>query len=408
VKFCQLTSRKVKALQAKKKPGYYADGSGVYLQISRYGTSSWVFRYTLDGRVRDMGMGSAEIITLRGAREMAREFRQQLISGEDPLALRNAKKEARRAEEAKRKTFIECADAYIAAHSGEWRSSKHVAQWRSSLEMYAYPVLGKLPVDAIELPHILNVLEPIWREKRETASRLRGRIERILAWATVRRYRKGDNPAKWEHHLDELLPKIPKDAQKKHHAALPLGELGGFMAELRARTGTVTRALEFTILTASRSGEVRGARWDEVDLKEAVWVIPADRMKSNRAHRVPLSDRAVKILRDMHRENEYVFPGARGPRMSTTAMLELTWEVGGKDLTVHGFRSCFSDWCRDQTSFSRDVVEMALAHTIKDKSEAAYRRLDALDKRRRLMEQWSRFLMAPRVTAKVTPLRGGA
>jgi len=407
MKFCQLTSRKVAAIKAAKKPGYYADGSGVYLQISRYGTASWVFRYTLDGKVHDMGLGSAEIITLAGARQTARELRQQLIAGDDPLALRNAKHAARRAEAAKRKTFIECANAYITAHSSGWRSAKHVQQWRTSLETYAFPIIGKLPVDAIELPHILNVLEPIWQEKRETASRLRGRMERILAWATVRKYRQGDNPAKWEHHLDELLPK-GREAQK-HHAALPLGELADFMSELRAKTGTVARALEFTILTAARTGEVLGAKWGEIDLKEGVWLVPAERAKSNRPHRVPLSNRAITILHGMHRENEYVFPGARRPRMSSTAMLELVWELrGGRGLTVHGFRSCFSDWARDHTSFSRDVVEMALAHSIKDKSEAAYRRLDALDKRRRLMEQWSRFLMAPAVTADVTPLRRGA
>jgi integrase len=406
MKFCQLTTRKVASLKAAGKPGYYADGSGVYLQISRYGTSSWVFRYALNGRTRDMGMGSAEIITLKGARQMAREFRLQLINGDDPLALRNAKKDARRAEEAKRKTFRECADAYIAAHSTEWRSAKHVQQWRSTIETYAFPTLGNLPVDAIQLPHILKVLEPIWRDKNETASRLRGRIERILSWATVRGYRRGDNPAKWKHHLDELLPK--KGAQKKHLAALPLEEIADFMSELRAKTGTVARALEFTILTACRTGEVLGARWDEIDLKEAVWVIPADRMKSNRQHRVPLSDRAVKILPGMMRENDYVFPGARKPTMSSTAMLELVWEMRGHGLTVHGFRSSFSDWARDHTSFSRDVVDMALAHSVKDKSEAAYRRLDALDKRRRLIEQWSRFLLAPAITADVTPLRRGA
>jgi integrase len=406
LKFCQLTSRKVAALKASKKPGYYADGSGVYLQISRYGTASWVFRYTLDGKVRDMGLGSAEVVSLAGARQAAREFRQQLINGDDPLALRNAKHAARRAEAAKRKTFIECADAYIAAHSSEWRSIKHIQQWRSSLEAYAFPILGKLPIDAIELPHILNVLEPIWRDKNETATRLRGRIERILAWATVRKYRQGDNPAKWEHHLDELLPR--GRAAPKHHAALPLGELADFMSELRGKTGTVARALEFTILTASRTNEVRGAKWEEVDFKEAVWTVPADRAKSHRPHRVPLSDRAVEILRDMNRRGEFIFLGARGPRMSSTAMLELAWEMRGRGITVHGFRSCFSDWARDHTSFSRDVVEMALAHTVKDKSEAAYRRLDALDKRRRLMDQWARFLAAPFVSAGVTPLRKGA
>lgn len=402
MKFCQLTTRKIAAIKKAGRSGYFADGSGLYLQISRYGTSSWIFRYTLDGRVRDMGLGSAEIISLAGARQAARELRQQLIAGDDPLALRNAKHAARRAEAAKRKTFIECAGAYVDAHRSEWRSTKNAQQWQSSLEMYAFPHIGSLMVDQIELPHILSVLEPIWREKTETATRLRARIERILAWATVRKYRQGDNPARWQGHLSEMLPKVV-GRKKQHYAALSLEDLPGFMSELRAKPRTVARALEFTILAAARSGEVRGARWDEVE--EAVWTVPADRAKSNRPHRVPLSDRAVEILRAMHRENQFVFPGAKGPRMSSTAMIELLWEMRGKGVTVHGFRSCFSDWARDHTSFSRDVVEMALAHTVKDKSEAAYRRLDALDKRRRLMEQWSRFLMAPAITADVTPLR---
>jgi integrase len=399
----RLTDRRI---AAAKERGYYADGGNLYLQVSKYGTKSWVFRYAVVGKTRDMGLGGFPQITLKLARELAREQREHLLRGDDPIDVRQGKRDRLRAAAAKRKTFAECADDYISAHADAWRNDKHRKQWKVTLETYAFPVMGKLPVDAIDLPHILRVLEPIWREKPETASRLRGRIERILSWATVRKYRKGENPARWSGHLSEMLPAKTKVRKPKHHAALPFAEMSDFMAVLRRTDGISARALEFTILTAARTGEVITSRWDEIDFDEAVWSVPAARMKSNRPHRVPLSKRAIELLRAMPRDSSgYIFPGSiAGKPISNTAMLKLLTDMRS-GLTVHGFRSAFSDWARERTAYPRDVIEMCLAHTIKDKSEAAYRRGDALEKRRRLMESWSQYCDSPATGATVTTLR---
>ena len=405
----QLTARKI---ATAKKPGYYGDGGGLYLQVSKYGTKSWVFRFMRNRRNRDMGLGSLDTFSLKEARERARECRKLVTDGIDPIKARQAKRDEAAAKEAARVTFEEAAGRYISAHSSSWKNEKHRAQWASTLETYAYPVMGKLPVDAIDLPHVLKVLEPIWSKKPETASRVRGRIERVLAWATVRKYRKGDNPARWTGHLDEMLPSRQKLRKTKHHAALPFAELPAFMAALRARDFMSARALEFTILTAARTSEAIKAKWSEVDFKAGVWTVPGERMKAGKEHEVPLSKRALAILESVHREGTddgFIFIGARsGAPLSNLAMLEMLRGMRGYGFTVHGFRSTFRDWAGDRTNYARDVIEHALAHRIKDKAEASYRRASALEKRRRLMEEWARYCNSPVVAPEVVPLHAQA
>ena len=366
MKTLQLTERTVKSV---REPGYYGDGSNLYLQISAYGTRSWVFRYKLNGKAHEMGLGSVNTFTLKQARERARAARQLLADGVDPIQAKREKRATKLAADAKRITFSEAASLYISAHEKAW-SRRHRDQWQASLERHAFPVLGKLTVDAIELPHIRRVLEPMWNEKTETANRVRNRIERVLAWATVGGFRQGDNPARWSGHLAEMLPSRAKLQAVQHMAAMPFVELPAFMEDLRKREDITSRALEFTILTAARTGEIIGCTWDEIDLKEKLWTIPGSRMKSGRAHRVPLSDRAAEILENLHNDGGLVFP------INNMRMVRLLHTMR-EGLSVHGFRSTFSDWCRERTNYPRDIVEMALAHAIKDKTEAAYRRGDA-------------------------------
>jgi integrase len=400
MKTLQLTARTVNSATER---GYYGDGSGLYLQISKYGTRSWVFRYTLHGRRREMGIGPINTLSLKEARERARAARQLLLDGIDPIEARKQRRDAARAAAAKHIAFEQAASQYIAAHEQGWRNERHRREWRSSLAAHAFPVLGKLSVDAIELPHILKVLEPMWSTKTETANRVRGRIERILAWATVRGYRKGENPARWGGHLKELLASRPKLQPVKHMPALPFNELPAFMAELRKRSGLVARALEFCILTAARTGEITGARWDEISLKDKVWTVPAVRTKSGKSHRVPLTNRTLEIIDHIDNRGECIFG------VDPTAMLKLLRRMRGDGITVHGFRSSFSDWARERTAYPRDVIELALAHALKDKTEAAYRRGDAIEKRRRLMEEWARYCSSPaQVSAEVTPIGGAA
>jgi integrase len=379
----QLTTRKVAS--AKTPNSYYGDGGGLYLQVSAYGTRSWVYRYTIAGDRREMGLGSLDTFTLKEARGRARECRQLVNQGIDPIDARRAKRDARRAEAAKRLTFKEAAKKYIDAHAGEWRNAVHAAQWSTSLETYAYPVLGDMSVSDIDLPHVLKVLTPIWNDKTETASRIRARIERVLAWATVAKFRSGDNPATWRGNLKEALAAPAKIKKIKHHPALPYVELPAFMAELRARDGIAARALEFTVLTAARTGEVTGAAWAEIDLARKVWTIPADRMKAQKEHRVPLSDRAVEIVVGLPRAGDVVFPGLK--RKSMVWVLQSLRD----GITVHGLRSTFRDWAAERTAYPREVIEHALAHKLKDAAEAAYARSDALEKRRRLMVEWARY-----------------
>ena len=379
-------------------PGLYADGGNLYLQVAVNGDSvarSWIFRFAIDGKRREMGLGAVHTFGLKDARAKAAELRKLVYEGRDPIAERDAQRAALAAASAKRRTFDECVASYSRAHSPKW-SAKHAYQWGSAMTRFASPVLGKLPVDIIDVSFVVRVLEPIWHERPEVASRLRGAIESVLAWATVRQFRSGDNPARWTNHLEELLPSRREILPVEHFAALAYRDVPGLIAKLRERSGIVGRALEFLILTASRSGEVLGARWDEIGLAERVWTVPAERMKSRREHRVPLCDRALAILNEMklYRRNGFVFPSERRENLGESPMRELLKRLGYK-ATIHGMRSTFRDWAGEQTNFAREVCEAALAHAIGNKVEQAYRRGDALEKRRRLMEAWADFCSRP-------------
>jgi integrase len=376
----------------------HADGRGLYLLVSRRGTKSWIYRYRQDGRLHDMGLGSAADVSLARARRKARACREQRADGIDPLAAKRTGKQRRRLEAARAMTFRPCAEGYIAANKIGWKNAKHAAQWPSSLATYVYPVFGELPVQAVDVGLVIKALEPIWQEKPETASRVRMRIEAVIDWATARKFRQGENPARWRGHLDQLLPPPGKVRKVKHHAALPYAEIGAFVTALRAREGIAARALELAILTAGRTNEVIGARWDEIDLAGRLWVVPGERMKAEKEHRVPLCDAALALIDELHksRQGDVVFHGARSGRpISDIAMAMTLRRMGRGDLTVHGFRSTFKDWASDCTGFPNEVVEMALAHTIPDKVEAAYWRGAALAKRRQLMGAWGRYCSAP-------------
>ena len=387
-----------------KTPGTYADGGGLYLQITASGVRSWLFRFMLNGRAREMGLGPLHSVTLAEARQKAAECRQLRTAGVDPIEAREKALAATQLEAAKAVTFREAAAAYIEAHRAGWRNGKHANQWTSSLEKYVYPTIGDLPVQAIDTGLVIKVLEPIWKARTETASRIRGRIEMVLDAATARGHREGENPARWRGHLDNLLPRKSRLRQVKHHAALPYMQIGTFIAALREQAGFAALALEFLILTAARTGEVIGARWREVDVANKVWTVPKERIKAGKEHRVPLTDRAVQILETMKRSrfgskghpSAHIFSGwKRGQAMSGMAMLEVLERMGRTDLTVHGFRSTFRDWTAEQTNHSREVAEMALAHTVDDKVEAAYRRGDLFEKRRDLMDQWAKYCDVP-------------
>lgn len=396
----KLTALKVKSVTS---PGLYGDGLGLWLRVRPSGVKSWAFRYMIDGRAREMGLGPTHTITLAKAREKATECRIAILEGRDPI-------KERRRERVKQRgslSFRECAEKYIAAHKASWKNDKHKAQWTATLETYAFPAFGDLPVAEVDTADVMRTLEPIWSTKTETASRLRGRIERVLDWAKAREYRHGENPACWRGHLDNLLPARSKVQRVKHHAALPYTEMPGFMTDLRACDGISARALEFAILTGTRSGEVRGAAWDEIE--GAVWTIPGERMKAGKSHRVPLSDRAKAILTGMraHGQSGFIFPSTkRSASLSDMSMTAVLRRMGRNDLTAHGFRSTFRDWAAERTGYPREVCEMALAHSIPDKVEAAYRRGDLFDKRRRLMDEWARYCnQSPDADAEVVPMR---
>lgn len=331
----------------------------------------------------EMGLGSASSVSLKEAREAAAVARKQLRDGLDPLQQRG---------KSSTKTFAECAAEFIALQESGWRNPKHTEQWKNTLATYADPKIGKLPVDAVTIDHVLDILKPIWTTTTETASRLRGRIESILDWAAAHKYRSAENPARWRGHLDKVLPPIRKVAKVEHHPALPYADIPAFMADLRSRDGAAAKALEFTILTAARTGETIGAKWDEIDFKEKVWTVPAGRMKAGVEHQVPLSDRAIQILADLNQETDYVFPGQEVDKpLSNMAMLALLKRMDRSAITVHGFRSTFRDWAAETTEYPNELVEMALAHTIKNKAEAAYRRGNLLERRRALMDDWTSY-----------------
>jgi integrase len=395
-----------------KKSGMYADGGGLYLRVTSEGAKNWVLRYMLDRRPRWMGLGPLALYGLQEARARALDARKKRHDGIDPIEARRAERVRQRLDAAKAITFKQCAETYIASHPAGWRNEKHKYQWSATLSTYAYPVIGPLPVQAVDTDLVLRVLEPIWTAKPETAGRVRQRIESILDFGKVRGYHDGENPARWRGHLDKLLPARSRVRAVEHHAALPYAQVPAFMASLREREATSARALEFLILTAGRTGEVIGARWNEIDLLDKTWTVPAPRMKAHREHRVPMSARALAILQDMQSardgHNAFVFPGPRPERpLSNVALLRLLRRMGLDYLTVHGFRSSFRDWAAERTNFPSEVAEMALAHVVGNKVEAAYRRGDLFDKRRRLMSAWADFLSkAPADTAKVVSLRG--
>jgi integrase len=348
-------------------------------------------------------------MNLAEARQKAAEARRLRHEGVDPIEARKAVRTASLLAQAQGRTFDDCAAGYIEAHRAGWRNAKHAAQWKSTLDTYASPVLGKLPVQSVDTGLVLKVLEPIWKAKPETANRLRGRIEAVLDWATVRTYRTGENPARWRGHLDHLLPARNKVQRPEHHAALPYSEIGDFMAALRQQAGTAARALELLILTAARTSEVIGARWSEIDTNRQLWTVPATRIKGAKEHRVPLSAAAIALLRAIKADAEklppsdFVFNGARwGKPLSNMAMLKLLARMKRNDLTAHGFRSTFRDWVAERTSYPREAAEMALAHVVSDKVEAAYRRGDLFEKRRRMMDEWARFSSIPSHAGKRT------
>ena len=398
-------------LRTLTKPGAYGDGAGLYLQVRGPEQRSWRYRFKLNGEAHLMGLGTLADVSLAEARDAAAAARKLVRQGIDPIARRRAER-VDAAGRAGLNTFAEVADAYIAAHAASWRNAKHRQQWRNTLDTYARPVLGNLGVAMVDTGAVMRVLEPIWREKPETASRLRGRIELVLDYATARGWRTGDNPARWRGHMDNLLPSRGKIARVEHHAALPWRQIGAFMADLAKQEGVGALALRFAILTAARTGEVIGARWSEIDMPAAVWRVPAGRMKAGREHRVPLSDAALDVLRQAAKlilkqdPAAFVFPGGKaGKPLSSMAMLMLLRRMERGDLTAHGFRSTFRDWCAEATNYPREIAEAALAHTLRDKTEAAYQRADLMDKRRRLMADWATFCRPSAPSGDAVPIR---
>ena len=379
-----------------KEPGLHAVGgvSGLAMQIAPGGSRSWSYRVMMGGKRREMGLGGYPDVTLAAAREAAREAYAKIQKGIDPIEDAKSAKSALQASRAQDVNFEECAKQFIATHEKGW-STKSYDQWTGSLEAHVYPTIGKLFVRDVGLPNVLAVLNEIWHDKTETASRVRGRIERILDWARARGLRTGENPARWKGHLEMMLAAPEKIQKKTHFRALPYADMQTFMPKLRQQKGTGAKALHFAILTATRSAEIRGATWDEIDLDRAVWVIPKERMKADKEHRVPLPPGAITLLKALPRsdETELVFPSAAN-KMISDATMNAVLERMGVDAVQHGFRSTFRDWCAEQTNYPREVCEMALAHVIENKVEAAYRRGDLFDKRRSLMDDWAKFCAA--------------
>jgi len=384
----------------KRKAGVIADGGGLYLQCSlgkeKNVRRSWVFRYQL-GHVRhEVGLGPVQTISLREAREKARRLRQQILDSVDPLSEKRKARQTLLAAKAKVVTFREAADMYLRAHGDNWRNADHRQQWKNSLATYVFPRIGGLPIADVDTAAVVRILEPIWGPKRETASRVRGRIESVLDFATVREFRHGDNPARWKGHLSELFP--AKTAPVEHYAAVPISEMPAFVADLRQRNSLPAKALELLILTASRTSPIVNAVWSEIDLAAKQWVIPAAKMKRQREHVVPLCDRAVELLAGIERTGDRIFP------MHKDAMRELLQRLR-PSFTPHGFRSSFHDWASEYTGVADVVIKMALSHVVRDKTERAYRRGHLFEKRARLMDQWQKFLSRPVGAATVTPIR---
>jgi integrase len=405
----RLTAQKVKNLTS---PGRYGDGDGLWLQVRDAKRRSWLFRYSSAGKARQMGLGALPDVSLAEARDRAAQARRVIRDGQDPIDQRRGQRRVRAAQ-THSPTFRLACQKYIAAHEAGWRSPVHRAQWRNTLEANALPLIGDLPVNAIDTAAVTRVLEPIWHRKPETAARLRARIEAVLDYATAMRWRSEENPARWRGHLSNVFESRRRLARAlhdtaivKHHDALPWREIGNFLDTLRQQNGVAARALELTILTAARTGETLGATWSEIDIGSAIWVIPAHRTKAGRQHRIPLSDAAMAVLGIVallgDDPDSPVFPGGvAGRPLAGTAMRKVLIRMKRNDMTVHGFRSTFRDWCAEATNYPREVAEQALAHAVSDRVEAAYRRGDLLQKRRTLMEAWADFC----TTSTVEPVR---
>ena len=403
----KLTADKVKAIAE----GTHADGGGLYLQVTDTGAKSWLYRYQIAGRRRWMGLGAYPKMTLAKAR-MARDAQQKLVkAGIDPLDVKSENaaeaERKRREQESLKMTFKLCAEAYIDHKAPGWSNAKHAQQWRNTLKTYAYPSIGQLPVAQVEIEHVLEILQPIWLTKTETATRVRNRIELVLDYASALKHRRGDNPARWRGNLANLLPAPTKLKDVQHHTALPYDDLPAFMADLAQAKGVAARALVLTILAATRTSETLNATWSEFELDKATWTIPKSRMKAGKAHRIPLSGPALQLLKALPRDEGavYVFPGQRkGKPLSNMSMTNVLRRMGRGDLTVHGFRSTFRDWIAEKTNYPRRVAETALAHKLKDGAEAAYQRGDLLEKRAEMMEAWARYCFPKK--SKVVPIRG--
>jgi integrase len=407
----RLTALKV---ERARKPGKYGDGGGLYLQVTTAGARSWIFRYRLNGYLsaagkplsREMGLGSFTVMGLADARNRAAECRRLLLDGIDPLDAKKATRARMAHSAATALTFEEVGQSYITAHRAGWRSPTHAGQWTDTLATFVYPICGSVMVAAIDTPIVLRVLEPIWTSKTITAVRVRGRIESILDFAKARNLREGENPARWRGHLDKLLPAPTKVRKVQHHKALPYAEVADFMTALRAQEGVAARAFEFLVLTAGRTNEILGARWNEIDFKTATWTVPADRMKAGRAHRVPLSPGAVAVLERLgKRSSDYVFSD-RGGRLKYWVLNDILRRMGHDGaITVHGFRAAFRTWAAERTAYPREIIEQCLAHAIGDAVEQAYQRSDLVERRRRLMSEWSDFCSAPsQPRGEVVPL----
>lgn len=407
-------NRKIEKLKQTGARGLIAVGGvpGLHLQVSAAGATTWILRFTAGVKPgtdtpwrRDLGLGSYDKLPLKDAREKARRAHDLIAQGIDPITEKREQRSAMIAARLAEITFEQAARQYIEARSAEWSNGKHTQQWTNTLETYAFPVIGQLRVSDIDHTHVLRVLDPLWygdkdaelekdrKPKIETGTRVRQRIESILDWATVRGYRSGENPARWKGYLDKVLPARSKVQKVKHHAALSIAELPDFITRLRQRNGIGARALEFAILTAARSGEVRGAPWDEIDLEARVWTVPAERTKTKKEHRVPLSDAAVRLLNSLPRMEgtDLVFPSPRGNKPLSSDTLTKVLEDMEVPVTAHGYRSTFRDWCAEHTQFPSEVAEMALAHTVPNAVEAAYRRGDLFEKRRALMRVWAEY-----------------
>lgn len=420
---------KLSALQVTKlaKPGLYGDGGGLTLQITKAGVKSWLFRFMREGKAYGMGLGATHTVSLAEARQKALDARKLLADGVNPLTAKKQRVLATVLERAKMMSFDQCSSAYIEAHKASWKNAKHIEQWTNTLATYASPVFGKSPVAEVDTALIVKCLSPIWQTKAETASRVRGRIESVLGWATTSGFRAGENPARWKGHLENLLANISKTSRTKNHPSLPWHQIGDFIPALKGREGNAARATEFAILTACRSGEVRGARWSEFNFKEKVWVIPAERMKASREHQVPLSEAALSVLTAIRPQdllldeksstadnNAFVFPGTKGQAlsdMSLTAVIRRMnsdeekpiWvDAAGEGITVHGFRSTFRMWAAETTAYPREVAEHALAHQLPDAVERAYQRGTQFAKRQALMGDWGLYCTTEKAEGRTT------